>query len=134
MLYQDGGINQPITKGEKMYKETIEALCNRNCKGNYCVLKEIISHSGIGERQVMQFDMLEMFKFELSDYLHGDCGTQIAGYKWVEDGLAKTFAEVYGRNPHLKPEPLYKKIMEANPPRWYKGYKERKEMRKQNGN
>lgn len=98
-----------------MKKEDINCLlknlCDEYCPSDkYCILKEIIIYTHKFEpRFLIQLKCIEIFKYEESEKLQKALDWDQAFLKWVEDGYAKIFADVY--NEKANPRQLYKKIL-----------------------
>ena len=71
----------------------IEDICG-DCK-NYCILKEILIHSGMNDRMLEQLKCIEKFKFERSEQNAGDIGWAEAHKLWINEGYAEMFGEIY---------------------------------------
>jgi len=79
---------------EHVHKEILEDICG-NCKGKYCILKEIILHSGLNDRSLEQLKCVERFKYERSGKERKDIGWSEAHLLWVTEGHAKMFDKIY---------------------------------------
>lgn len=80
--------------GEHAHKEILEDICD-DCKGKYCILKEIILHSGMNDRSLEQLKCVDRFKYERSDKKGKDIGWSKAHSLWVNEGYADKFSEIY---------------------------------------
>ena len=83
-----------------------------DCKKEYCTLKEILVHSGISDRVLMQLKCIEKYKFQLSKKYKKDYGWENTFNEWVNNGYAVKFSELYSENVYV--QPLYKKIMNGD--------------------
>jgi hypothetical protein len=91
---------------KEQYKRLLDDICSDYCEpGKYCILKEFLISSHPSPRILMQMKCLEKWKFinKIDNWTD-------AMNKWVEDGLAEKFGNVYDED--LKFSELYKQIME----------------------
>ena len=79
---------------EHAHKEILEDICD-DCKGKYCILKEIILHSGMSDRSLEQLKCIERFKYEQDTNLEKDIGWSEAHLLWVNEGYAGKFSKIY---------------------------------------
>jgi len=96
-------------------KKILEEICKEECDKGYCIIREMISHSGISDRQAIQFKMVEIHKFNLSKPLNKDVGWQEAWNDWVKNYASK-FAEVFDNDNqkyYTEPGLKYKQLYEA---------------------
>lgn len=78
----------------------------------YCPLEGIVkSHSA---RFLEQYKCIEAFKYNESKKLGRDIGKTEACLKWIEEGYALAFADVYKDG--MKHEEIYQKILEKVKP------------------
>lgn len=90
--------------------DVLEEICD-SCprKEEYCLLKEMIAHSGINDKTAIQFKLVEKFKYEESERQQRNIGWQDAWKLWVERGYAKQFTTSYHWSKPYKR--LYREIM-----------------------
>lgn len=95
--------------GER-YRELLDDICEEHCNSNkYCILKEFLTLSHHSPRLLMQMRCIEKYKWTISEKANKDVGWADAFNKWVEDGYAKKFGDLYTEE--IKFAALYKKIM-----------------------
>jgi len=82
-----------MLKNKKKLIDKINEVCQ--CKSEYCLLKEIIICSHQDPRFLTQLKCVERFKFEESEREGRDIGWDEAHIRWVANGYAKRFAELY---------------------------------------
>ena len=94
----------------KKLKEKVDEVVSHYCKCEWCLLKEITcnSHDDQWIRNLLQLKCLEIFKLEQSEIDKFDIGWQETHLRWVANGWAKAFAEVYSDT--KKAEQIYKDI------------------------
>lgn len=96
--------------GEHAHREIIEDICG-DCKRKYCILKEIILHSGLNDRSLEQLKCVERLKYEKSDKNGGDIGWSEAHLLWVREGYAERFSEIYKDG--MRNGEIYRLIMDG---------------------
>jgi len=95
------------------YAELLEDVCCEYCKPNhYCILKEFLISAHPSERLIMQLKLIDKYKFEQSKSDDKDIGWTEAINRWVANGHAKRFADLYEEK--MRTNSLYKKIMDAS--------------------
>ena len=79
------------------HTEIVDDICSDDCRGktSYCTLKEIILHSGLSDRALEQIKCVERFKEQESSKDGKDIGWAESHRRWVEQGCAAKFAEIY---------------------------------------
>ena len=77
------------------HKKVLDDICNDYCAGEYCILKEVLLKQDISDRTLIQLKCIEKYKYEISNYQKRDIGWEETFQRWVEDGHAEKFAEVY---------------------------------------
>ena len=107
------------TKNKTALIRMVNEVCCDECKNNdsasqkiqrYCLLKEIIICSHQDPRFLAQLKCLEKFKWEESEKEGKDIGWDEAHIRWVSQGYAKKFADLYSED--MNPKDLYTKIKE----------------------
>jgi len=83
-------------------REIIEDISSDDCKGKYCLLKEIILRGPLGHRRLNQLNCIEKFGQEEKKNM------QEAALLWI-DKYAGKFAEVYEKG--MSNGDLYNKVM-----------------------
>lgn len=96
---------------EMVKKRIIEDIISDECEKSYCILREIILHSGMNDYMLEQTKCIEKFKYEESERERRDIGWEEAVKRWVDRGYAKRFREVYSED--LSFRDLYKKVVYA---------------------
>ena len=97
---------------EKKFSEICDELSKEcGCHGGYCFFKHLVEHQHPQIRLLVQCKFLEKQKWMWSEEKHEDIGWAGAWMKWVEDGFAKTFAEVYNEDDSISS--LYGKMLKA---------------------
>jgi hypothetical protein len=76
-------------------RKVVEDIVSDECDGRYCLLKEIMAHSGMRDYILEQYKCVEKFKFEESKHVDRDIGWEEAMKLWIQRGFAKRYAEVY---------------------------------------
>jgi hypothetical protein len=76
-------------------KKTIDDIISDECSGRYCILQEVIRHSGMQDFMLEQMKCIEKFKFEESERKGFDVGWNEATFEWANRGYAKKYREVY---------------------------------------
>jgi len=93
----------------KTHREVIEDICE--CRERYCTLKEILMQTGLGSSQLEQIKCIEKFKYDESAKENMDIGWDLAARRWVDDGYAQIFDEVYKEG--MKCNEIYSLVREA---------------------
>jgi hypothetical protein len=88
-------------------KKVLEDICQDECDGRYCILKEIALSSQC-DRTLIQLKCIEKYKFELSEREGKDVGWNNATMSWVDTGRAKLFGDYYQEGMNYRN--LYKRI------------------------
>ena len=70
-------------------------------------------HSGIEDRTAMQIKMIEKFKYDWSQECGTDLGWDEATKRYVDQGYAKKFADLWSPDVHVRT--LYSKLKNHNP-------------------
>lgn len=97
---------------EKRFQEIINEISEEcNCHNGYCFFRELIKTMHPDIRLLVQFKMIEKWKWIWSKNEGRDIGLHTAGMKWVEDGYAKKFAEFYNENESVAS--IHRKILES---------------------
>lgn len=100
------------------YRKLLNMLCVEYCDPErHCILKEFLVSSHPSPRMLIQLKCLEKFKWDLSEEAKKDVGMDETIRRWVDDGFAKRFAEVYDSyddSDDIKVSAIYKKIMKSN--------------------
>ena len=78
-----------------VHRNIVEDICESCPPGKYCILKEIVLHSGISDRLLIQLKCIEKFKYEKSASLGRDIGWEEAHRAWVGEGYSKKFGKFY---------------------------------------
>jgi len=92
------------------YREFLEDMTCEYCEPKrYCILKEFLIAAHPSPKLLSQLKMVDKYKIEKSKEEGKDIGWERALHLWVEEGYAKTFADVYEED--IKFSVLYKKIM-----------------------
>jgi len=91
----------------RSYKDILDDICEDNCNvkedcGGYCTLKEILVSMHPSPRLLIQIKCIEKFKFEESQRNGSDIGWQEASIRWVDEGFAKKFNDVYNEDMTFK--------------------------------
>lgn len=95
-------------------KKFIE-ICNEitetcDCKNGYCFYRQLVESQKPSIRLLVQLECIEKYKYEQSEKLGKDIGHSNAAMLWVEEGLAKAFADVYDEDLTIKQ--IYKLTLE----------------------
>lgn len=85
-------LNKELTP--KQYQSLLES-CVDGCQKDYCFYKWVIGEMHSHPRLLVQLKCIEIFKWELSSAADRDVGGNEASEKWVTEGYAAAFAEVY---------------------------------------
>jgi len=80
----------------------------------WCFLRELLKHTGVGEREAEHMRLVFDYKFIQSADKGGDIGEERALDEWVKKGYAATFITVY--KPEMRHEDLKYKIFIEQPP------------------
>lgn len=96
-------------KNKSALCKMVEKVCCDKCKGEYCLLKQIIICSHDDARWLSQLKVLEIFKWIESEKEKHDIGIDEAYLRFVSLGYAKKFAEVYSED--LDPKEIIALIM-----------------------
>lgn len=99
-------------------RKQLNEICKPYCTSDWCILKEMLLYSRDDLRTYTQVKMIEMLKWNISQRQHCEISWSDASIKWVESGMAKSFAEHYNENEidTLNINELYTKIeQECNP-------------------
>ena len=80
-------------------QEILEEVVPKSCQG-YCLLKLFFEMSSGSKRLIMQLKLVEIKKWEWSEK-DGDIGWEDALRKWVDEGYAKIFADLYDEDLHI---------------------------------
>lgn len=97
-----------LDKGE--YAELLEDVCCEYCKPNhYCILKEFLISAHPSPRLILQLKCIDRYKFFESKREGKDIGWSEALERWVKNGHAKRFSEIYDEK--IKVKQLYQQIM-----------------------
>ncbi len=86
----------------------IEDICEDCSK--YCILKEILLHSGMDDRVLEQLKCVERFKFNRSNIEGKEIGWRDAHQIWIGEGYAEKFAKIY--KPEMMHDEIYRLVME----------------------
>lgn len=96
-------------------KKIVNEICCESCQSEnkYCLLKEIIINSYQDPRILYQLKCVEIYKWDESKKEGKDIGWEEAHIRWVENGFAKRFADIYEKNynENVKPIELYNIII-----------------------
>jgi len=76
-------------------KKTIDDIISDECSGRYCILQEVIKHSGMQDFMLEQMKCIEKYKFEESEREKRDIGWDEAVRRWVDTGAAERYSRVY---------------------------------------
>lgn len=76
-------------------KTVIEDIVSDECDGRFCILKEIVAHSGLREYILEQYKCLEIYKWEESKREGKDIGWDETINRWVNEGYAARYSNVY---------------------------------------
>ena len=100
--------------GMKDFKQTLNDVTCDNCDGGkYCILKEILLHTSHPDTRIMvQIKCVDKFKYEQSEKEGKDIGWEDAFDRWVKDGYAKTFADVFDEE--LSFTKIYNAVMDKH--------------------
>ena len=79
---------------KKKLAKKIEEICDCD-NSDYCLLKEIILCSHNDPRFLIQLKCIEKYKYEQSESEDQDIGWEEAHMRWVSEGYAKKFADIY---------------------------------------
>jgi len=82
------------------------------CNNQWCFLRELISYTGISDRQVEQIRLIYDYKFMKSKEEGRDIGTKRATLEFIEK-YAKRFSEVYREG--MTHDELFEKVFQAEP-------------------
>jgi len=93
----------------KTHREVIEDICE--CRERYCTLKEILMQTGLGSSQLEQIKCIEKFKYDESAKENMDIGWDLAAKRWVDEGYAQIFDEVYKEG--MKCNEIYRLVRES---------------------
>ena len=93
----------------KTHREVIEDICE--CRERYCTLKEILMQTGLGSSQLEQIKCIEKFKYDESAKENMDIGWDLAAKRWVDEGYAQIFDEVYMEG--MKCNEIYRLVRKA---------------------
>lgn len=96
-----------LGNNRKVHQEVIEDICG--CHGEsgekgYCLLRDLISLSGLDDRALEQFSCIKIFKF-LKGIGGENDGWENAMRVWRDERHADKFAEVY--KPGMKAKQIY---------------------------
>ena len=96
---------------KKQYKDLLGDICDEDCPSDHgCILKEFLISAHPSPRLLVQLKCMDRYK-KLCENL--DCKPMTwadAMEKWVENGRAKRFGEVYDEN--KKYLDIYREVME----------------------
>jgi len=93
-----------------MHKKILEDISRDcPCNGEWCFLKELISHTGISDRQAEQLRLIYDYKFMKSKEEGIDIGTKRATMEFIAQ-YARRFSEVYQEG--LVHEELFKRVFQ----------------------
>ena len=92
------------------YKSLINECLDTQCQGNHwCLLKEmVVACMKFDPRTLIQFKTVEIFKWNLNKASKDEITWDVAWERWAKDGHAKTFADVYDKNPNKSAKQIYK--------------------------
>lgn len=65
------------------------------CRKGYCFFRKLVETMHPDIRMLVQMKCIEKFKYEESERQGDDIGWHDAGMRWVDDGFAENFADVY---------------------------------------
>jgi hypothetical protein len=97
------------TQDKAEYRRFLDDIGEDYCKpGCYCLLKEVLMSIHPSKRTLIQLKIIDRIKLERSHKEGKDIGWEGALKVWVEEGLAKKFAEVYSDEKNAKT--IYKEM------------------------
>jgi hypothetical protein len=91
----------------KVHQEIVEDICGCHGKSGekgYCLLRDLVSLSGLDDKALEQFSCIKTFKF-LRGISGGNDGWENAIKVWRDERHADRFAEVY--KPGMKAKQIY---------------------------
>ena len=94
---------------QKQYCALLE-MCVDGCKKDYCFLKWVIGEMRSSPRLLLQLKLIEIMKWELSEAADHDIGGNEAAEKWVTEGYAEVFADLFDEE--ATPRKLYKEVVD----------------------
>ena len=96
------------------YKSLLDACLEEECDcKHWCLLKEMtLASFKYDPRTLIQFKCVEIYKYEESKKHDKELSWEDAWNKWTNTKLAEKFAEVYDKHPTMKPQLMYKKIIQ----------------------
>lgn len=92
----------------KQYCELLES-CAEGCENKYCFFKIFLLEQHPNPRIISQIKCFEKYKYEESERQKKDIGWNAAIEKWIEEGYAAAFAEVF--DPELPIRQVYNETM-----------------------
>jgi len=83
-------------KETKEYRDFLDEITSDYCpEGCYCILKEFLISSHPSRITLAQLKVIDRFKFIWSKESKKDIGWKIAFEKYISEGIAKKFRDVY---------------------------------------
>ena len=80
------------------YEEALQELSCDECSKAYCFLKFVLKHHQVDRRVLVQLKCIEKFKYEESFVEGRDLGEEESTFRWIDNGYAKAFSEVFSEN------------------------------------
>jgi hypothetical protein len=75
-------------------RKILEQICE-DARNDVDFFREVLLHSGMSDRNVMQMYMIYKFKWDYGKEIMMDPGWDMTITQWVDRGYAKKFADVY---------------------------------------
>ena len=92
------------------YRRLLDEIGADYCKGSgYCIFKEFLVASHPSRRLLAQLKCTDKAKFEWSDKDKKDIGWEETLKRWVSNGFAAKFAEVYSDDKSVRD--IYRDVM-----------------------
>jgi len=99
-----------VTKAR--FCDLIDELADDHCRCKYCFLKMFVESVNPSVDVLSQLKCIEKYKWEESERQGKDIGWNEAMLKWVDNGYAKIFRDLYSQE--ISINELYKSIMTKN--------------------
>ena len=93
-------------------KNLIDQIVPEECKGRYCILKQICSSLfGSNPRELYQLKCVEILKWELNVDKDYEIDISEVWTVWIGDGYASAFADIYNEfGTDLTAHDMYNKV------------------------
>jgi len=84
-------------------RELLDDICREDgCINAHCFLKELLLHSPLSDRQIMQIKLVDKFKYALSEKQGRNVNWNESFNMWVDGGYSKQYANFWEQNEYTQ--------------------------------